>query len=91
MSICGDLERQFEFVQRTWINKTSFHGLKNEHDPLMGGPVATSNIEGNAYTIPTPSGPLHIPDLKSFITLQGGGYFFMPSRASLAFLINRSR
>jgi len=90
MSVCGDIERQFEFVQRTWINKTSFHGLKGEHDPLMGGASSSQCKNGNPYTIPTPSGPLQIPDLKSFVTLQGGGYFFMPSRASLAFLINRS-
>lgn len=88
MSICSDLSRQFEFVQRTWINKTSFHGLQNESDPLMGGPAGQKS--NGAFSIPTPSGPLEIPNLSTYVSLQGGGYFFLPSRASLAFLIKRS-
>ncbi len=37
-ALCSDLERQFEFIQHTWINATSFHGLTEEADPLLGNP-----------------------------------------------------
>nr|MBA3386955.1 peroxidase [Chthoniobacterales bacterium] len=32
----SDIERQFEFVQQTWINNPVFHGLTGEVDPLIG-------------------------------------------------------
>lgn len=38
-ALCSDLERQFEFVQHTWINASSFHGLGEEADPLLGNPL----------------------------------------------------
>ena len=30
-----DLERQFEFVQQTWLNSPVFHGLKDKPDPIV--------------------------------------------------------
>ena len=37
-------------------------------------------------TIPTSVGPIEVKNLNSFVTVQGGGYFFLPSRATLRFL-----
>jgi deferrochelatase/peroxidase EfeB len=36
MCLNGDIERQFEFVQQTWLKSPSFHGLSCEKDPLLG-------------------------------------------------------
>lgn len=93
MALCSDLERQFEFVQRTWLNATSFHGLVNERDPLLGGPRgAVEEVEpAGQLTIPTPAGPVTIPDIQSSVQLRGGGYFFIPSRSAFAFLIRKSQ
>lgn len=96
MALCADLERQFEFVQRSWLNATSFHGLVDERDPLLGGaaprtPGGAATDEEGGFTIPTAAGPVRIPALKSAVKLRGGGYFFLPSRSALAFLINRSK
>jgi deferrochelatase/peroxidase EfeB len=95
IALCADLERQFEFVQRSWLNATSFHGLVNERDPLLGGPAGADrakkpgDAQGGTFTIPTAVGPVRVPSLQSHVTLRGGGYFFLPSRSALAFLINR--
>ena len=35
MCLNGDIERQFEFVQQTWVGGSSFHGLSDERDPLV--------------------------------------------------------
>jgi len=79
MCLNADIERQFEFIQRTWLLNKNIHGLENEPDPLMGrGP--------RAFTIPLPSGPLRLPIDKDFVTVLGGGYFFVPSRAALRYL-----
>lgn len=104
MALCSDIERQFEFVQHTWSNAKSFHGLTNEPDPLLGNPLASNGqlneLENSSeprvkathtsvFTIPTDSGPVVVEGMASFVQLRGGGYFFVPSRSALLFLIER--
>jgi deferrochelatase/peroxidase EfeB len=89
--LCADIERQFEFVQQTWINSPNFHGLSNEPDPIVG--TRSSN---SRFTIPTPAGPVKLeqPDggsMNQFVTVRGGGYFFLPSRSALLYLATTLR
>lgn len=98
MALCGDLERQFEFVQQTWIGSPSFHGLPGERDPLLAqwpGPSAAGEdacphggATTGAFTIPTAAGPIVLKGLPSFVTVKAGGYFFLPSRSALRYLAN---
>lgn len=83
--LCADLERQFEFVQQTWIGSSSFHGLTGEVDPMIGSPEKKA-----VFTIPTPSGPITLDGLQSFVTVRAGGYFFMPSYSALLYLRDRN-
>ncbi|MBU6166389.1 MAG: cytochrome P450 [Alphaproteobacteria bacterium] len=76
-AICADIERQFEFVQQRWLNGPSFHGLAGEIDPLLGQ---------GAFTVPTATGPVRLLGLAQWVTLKGGGYFFLPGRAALRWL-----
>lgn len=82
MCLNGDIERQFEFVQQTWLNSETFHGLSGERDPLA------SNRAGcpNGFTIPTRDGPLRLAAMSRFVTPRGGGYFFLPGKKLLEFL-----
>ncbi len=84
VALCADLERQFEFVQQTWLNSQSFHGLTSESDPIA---APGANVAHGAFTIPTASGPIVLRDMQSFVTLKAGGYFFLPSRSALKYLI----
>ncbi len=89
VSICTDIERQFEFVQQFWANAPAFHGLENEPDPFVGcdpQDPKTGDAKERVFTIPTPAGPLRITGLKSFIQTMAGGYFFLPSRSALSWL-----
>ena len=81
MALNADIERQFEFVQQTWLSAPSFHGLQNEADPMIGRRSVSSDM-----TIPTPSGPLCLKGLQDFVTVRGSGYFFMPGRTAISFL-----
>jgi Dyp-type peroxidase family len=85
VGVCADLERQFEFIQQTWINAPSFQDLQAEVDPLVG-----AGGEGG-YTIPTAAGPVRLGGLKRFVTTHAGGYYFLPSRSALAYLASRTR
>ena len=81
MALNADIERQFEFVQQTWLLAPSFHGLQNEADAMIGRRDVSQDI-----TIPTPSGPLCLKGLKDFVTVRGSGYFFLPGRTAIRFL-----
>ena len=81
IALCADLERQFEFIQRNWINSSNFHALEDESDPLV-----TTNRTAGKFTIPLAGGSIRLDGLPSFVTLRAGGYFFVPSRSALLFL-----
>jgi Dyp-type peroxidase family len=85
MCLNGDIERQFEFVQQTWVGGSSFHGLSDERDPLVGG-----RSEAKAYTIPKSDGPMRLKDLPSFVRTRGGGYFFLPGRRTIEYLASEN-
>lgn len=78
----ADLERQFEFVQQTWINNPVFAGLEQETDPLVGD---QSQCRG-AFTIQADPLRHRISGLRPFMNVRGGAYFFLPSLPALRFL-----
>jgi deferrochelatase/peroxidase EfeB len=85
MCLNADIERQFEFVQQTWVMNPSFQTLHGEQDPIVGHP----NGDG-AFTVPTRHGPLTLDGLQAFVTVEGGGYFFMPGQRALRYLRSRA-
>jgi Dyp-type peroxidase family len=82
MCLNGDIERQFEFVQQTWLGSPAFHGLSNEVDPLMGD----GSVPCNGFTMPTRDGPVRFTPMQRFVTTRGGGYFFLPGKRLLEYL-----
>jgi Dyp-type peroxidase family len=73
----SEIDRQFEFVQHTWLLNPMFGGAYQQSDPIVG-PKCPFSI---------PSLPVRQqPVLETYITAQGGGYFFVPSRRALQFL-----
>ena len=84
MCLNADIERQFEFIQQSWVLGPSFHGLQDEIDPLIG-----SRQGAQTFTIPTPDGPLRLSDIKDFVRVRGGGYFFLPGKQALKFLADQ--
>jgi deferrochelatase/peroxidase EfeB len=82
MCLNGDIERQFEFIQQTWLHNPAFHGLTCEKDPLLG-----DGEEGNcSFTIPSRSGPVQLSPMRSFVNTRGGGYFFLPGKRLIEYL-----
>ena len=80
MFICADLERQFEFIQRQWINGDRFTaGLSGARDPIIGTPLG----ENDAFEIPVPNGPSLKVKLPQFVRTRGSLYLFMPGLRAL--------
>lgn len=80
--INADIQRQFEFIQQTWINNRKFSGLYNDKDPLLG------DHDGSSYDMTIQREPVRqrLSGLPRFVSVRGGGYFFLPSLSALYFL-----
>jgi Dyp-type peroxidase family len=85
MCLNADIERQYEFMQQTWVSSSLLQGLAGEKDPTIGANEGTGG-----FSIPVGEGRVLLRDLPSFVTTRGGGYFFMPSRSSLRYLLSRT-
>jgi Dyp-type peroxidase family len=84
MCLNADIERQFEFIQQTWLNSHHFHGLHNENDPTIGQGGNARNL-----TVPTRNGPVILKGLPDFATTRGGGYFFMPGKRLITYFLQK--
>ena len=85
--INANIARQFEFVQRNWVNSvlSSTHlTYPDDRDPLVGA-QRTGDAAGK-YLMQSGSlnqRPVIAWDLPSFVTTRGGAYFLLPSLDTL--------
>ncbi len=75
---CADLERQFEFVLKEWINAPKFQGLLHDKDPIAGDHDGTHNMTVQSRPIKK---TLH--GLPRFTTVRGGAYVLLPGLSAL--------
>jgi Dyp-type peroxidase family len=85
LAINASIRRQFEFIQQTWVNNPKFAGLHDERDPL----AATTKHE-RRFSIQADPARRRELRLPAFVTVRGGAYFFVPSRAAIAWLARLS-
>jgi Dyp-type peroxidase family len=82
LCLAGNLSRQFEFVQHTWLNNPTFRGGYDDTDPIVGG----RHPSGGTFTSPARPVRRRYRDLPQFVRTRGGGYFFLPGIAALRYL-----
>jgi Dyp-type peroxidase family len=70
----ADIAGQFEMIQHTWLNAASFNGLYEETDPLSHYRLPDNKSCITFQHRPT-NQRIQIP---KFVTVRGGGYFFLP-------------
>jgi Dyp-type peroxidase family len=76
--INSNIERQFEFIQQTWVNNLNFVALDHETDPLVG-----QRNDNSMFSMQGCPARARIHNLPDFVTIKGGAYFFMPGIAAL--------
>jgi deferrochelatase/peroxidase EfeB len=84
----ANISRQFEFVQNAWLSSAKFDGLARESDPLTGdrAPFPPGHAT-DGFSLPQPNGyARRLQGVPAFVTVRGGGYFFMPGVRALRFL-----
>ncbi|BES70413.1 peroxidase [Marinobacter nanhaiticus D15-8W] len=83
----ANIGRQFEFVQHTWANNPNFNGLHHDPDPIIGARTAYGRPQED-FTIQRQPARCRLQGLPSFIQTRGGGYFFLPGRRALHYLLS---
>jgi Dyp-type peroxidase family len=78
----ANIARQFEFLQKTWINSPKFGGLHEGDDPLIGPRQAL----GDTFTVPVSPVRTRVRGMPRFVAVRGGAYFFLPGRRALRYL-----
>lgn len=81
MMVAASIDRQFEFVQKAWLNNPNFNGLSNEHDPIAGHQDGSLDM-----TIQRRPIRKKFRDLPAFTQVKGSAYLFAPGRNGLAYL-----
>jgi Dyp-type peroxidase family len=82
LCVCGNIGRQFELIQHTWLNNPKFAGLYDEPDPLVSNHPAL----GATFSIPADPVRTRYTNLPKFVTVRGGAYFFLPGLRALRYL-----
>lgn len=80
IALNANITRQFEFIQHSWLNDPRFNGLYGQADPIVG-----ASNDNQFATSPNPVSA-YCTGLPRFVTVAGGGYFFMPGIRALRFL-----
>ena len=86
VALAGNISRQFELIQHTWVNNPKFDRLYDEPDPLVANHAAI----GCNFTIPAEPVRSRVTNLPNFVTVRGGGYFFLPGIRALRYLATLS-
>jgi Dyp-type peroxidase family len=78
--------RQFEFIQHTWVNNAKFDGLYEDDDPLIGHRGGNNGQPGGSFTVQAEPVRQRVTGMPRFVTVHGGGYFFMPGLRAVRYL-----
>lgn len=83
--ICGDLQMQFEFLQKIWANMDfATTGLRGTRDPIIGAHPE----HGGQFVIRTENraDPIIFDAVPRLVVTRGSAYCFLPSITGLRFL-----
>jgi Dyp-type peroxidase family len=89
IALNASIARQFEFVQKRWMNDGNNFNMGNDRDPIAGNHAADSRFvmnaaKGGKQAVTICSG------LRNYVTTRGGDYFFLPGLGGLRYLAEGS-
>jgi Dyp-type peroxidase family len=92
IALNANLNRQFEFIQQTWINSCKFAGLSAERDPLIGKDALDFDDQPVPRIFSAQARPVRqrYEHLPKFVRVKGGEYFFLPGLRALNYLCDGS-
>ena len=91
--INSNIENQYEFVLRRWVNDSEFAGAvrlnPESKDPVIGAHDSAESI----FVIPQANGgpPIEVTGLSNFVTTKAAAYVFLPSITAIKFIASLSQ
>lgn len=82
----GDLVRQFEFVQNSWVKFHKFAGMYEDSDPVIGTNKNDGQTVTTTFTVQAEPIRRRYKNLPQFTRVRGGAYFFFPGIKAMKFL-----
>lgn len=91
--LSGNILRQFEFVQSAWSVASGFAGTREQRDPLLGHrcPLANGTPTDSFMRVDEAGLQQKTRGLPQFVTVKGGGYFFLPGLRTIEYLAQRAQ
>jgi Dyp-type peroxidase family len=80
--LVGNIARQFEFVQHSWLNDPRFNCLYDHPDALL----SPAPPNGRTFTVQAEPVRERYSGLPRFVSVRGGAYFFLPGVRALRHL-----
>lgn len=87
LSIQASIEDQFEFLQARWINNRVRPRGPGGNDMIVGQNAASPDGQRRCVLFGTDQSQQEVVAKESFVTMTGGGYFFVPSLPTLRALL----
>lgn len=85
--VVAHLGRQFEFVQRAWLNSANFLGLFKDGDPIAAARRTKDEPNTNdQFTVQACPVRRKYKDMPEFTRVVGGAYFFLPGLRALRYI-----
>lgn len=86
--VAANILRQFEFVQSAWSISTGFAGTRQQRDPITAHRQSLDNGTATDLFMQADQhgAQIKIGNLPEFVTVRGGGYFFMPGIQAIRYL-----
>jgi deferrochelatase/peroxidase EfeB len=90
--INSNIENQYEFVLRHWVNDSEFAGAVRLNPKAKDPMIGTQNPNESIFVIPQANGapPIKITGLLTFVTTKAAAYCFLPSVTAIKFISNLS-
>jgi deferrochelatase/peroxidase EfeB len=85
MCFNADISNQFEFIMHTWCNFPRFGMLYNDPDPIIGVSDVPEKDRQQNFTVQEEPVNKTSMDLRRFVTIRGGAYFFFPSITAIKY------
>ena len=88
--INSNIENQYEFVLRRWVNDSEFAGGVRLDPRSKDALVGTQDPAESIFVIPQANGdpPIAVTGLSSFVTTKAAAYVFLPSITAIRFIAN---
>ena len=86
--VAANILRQFEFVQSAWSISTGFAGTRQQRDPITAHrqPLDNGTATDLFMQADQHGSQIKTVNLPEFVTVRGGGYFFMPGIRAIRYL-----